>query len=185
MDTVTITLIAVGLAMDAFAVSVTSGMAMKSERVRSALKIALFFGAFQAAMPLIGWLAGLGLRDLITSIDHWIAFGLLSAIGCRMIYGALRRKESERQANQLTLYVLFVLSIATSIDALAVGISFAFLEILIAKPIIVIGLVTFSLSFLGVMLGRELGRLLGKRIEILGGCILIGIGVKILLEHLA
>jgi putative Mn2+ efflux pump MntP len=170
--------------MDAFAVAVASGMTMKAERVRAALRMAVSFGSFQAVMPLIGWLAGLGLRDLISNVDHWIAFALLSLIGCRMIYQALRGKGREEPPTPMSLQALLLLSIATSIDALAVGISFAFLEILIVKPIIVIGLVTFSLSFLGVMLGSKLGQLLGRRVEILGGLILIGIGVKILLEHL-
>jgi putative Mn2+ efflux pump MntP len=177
--------VAVGLAMDAFAVSVSSGMAMRTERVRAALRMALSFGSFQAVMPLIGWSAGLGLRDLITDLDHWLAFALLSLIGCRMIYQALRRGSRQELARPMNLQLLLLLSVATSIDALAVGISFAFLQILIAKPIIVIGLVTFGLSFLGVMLGSRLGRLLGRRIEVLGGLMLIGIGVKILIEHLA
>jgi putative Mn2+ efflux pump MntP len=184
MDMITIVFVAFGLAMDAFAVSITSGIAIRQLRVNHALRIAIFFGSFQAVMPVIGWLAGLSLRDFIAGVDHWIAFGLLSFVGCKMIYEAIKMETSENGIDPLNLYVLLMLSVATSIDALAVGVSFAFLKISIATPIIVIGVVTFALSYLGTYVGNRLGHFFERKIEILGGLILIGIGTKILLEHL-
>ena len=184
MDILTIFFISIGLAMDAFAVSIASGIAMKTLHVRRTFTIALFFGAFQAFMPVIGWFAGLSLRDMISSIDHWIAFLLLSAIGAKMIYEAWKIEETEKEIEVLSIYVLFVLSIATSIDALAVGLGFAFLNISIITPVIVIGLVTFILSCIGVLIGGRFGHLFEKKIETVGGIILICIGTKILLEHL-
>ena len=181
---VTITFIAFGLAMDAFAVSITSGITIRYLRIKHALRIGIFFGLFQAVMPLIGWLAGRSLRDFISGVDHWIAFGLLSLIGCKMIYESFKMESSEKESNPLNVYVLLVLSVATSIDALAVGISFAFLRISIAAPIIVIGAVTFLLSFLGTFVGNRLGHFFEKKIEIVGAFILIGIGIKILVDHL-
>jgi len=181
---ITIVFIAFGLAMDAFAVSITSGITIKHLNINNALKIATFFGLFQAIMPLIGWLAGLSLRDFISGIDHWIAFGLLSLIGCKMIYESTKVEPSEKEINPLSIYVLLILSVATSIDALAVGISFSLLNIPIAFSIIVIGAVTFLLSFSGVFIGNRSGNLFEGKIEIVGGLILIGIGIKILIEHL-
>jgi len=127
MDIITL-LIAFGLAMDSFAVSITSGLTMKNPRVRNALKIAAFFGSFQAFMPVLGWLAGISILDLISGVDHWIAFGLLSLIGCKMIYESTRTEASRKELNPLNGYVLLMLSVATSVDALAVGISLAFLR---------------------------------------------------------
>jgi len=184
MDVFTIVFIAIGLAMDSFAVSITSGMTTKNLRIMSALRVAIFFGLFQAGMPIIGWLAGLSVIDLISGIDHWVAFGLLSLIGCKMIYEAIKREPREKKMTPMNSYVLLILSVATSIDALAVGLSFAFLKIYIAAPIIVIGTVTFLLSFIGVFAGNKFGHFFEKKIEITGGVILIGIGMKILLEHL-
>lgn len=184
MDLITISLIAIGLAMDAFAVSIANGIAMKTLRVRHALLIASFFGGFQAVMPVIGWLAGISLKEILSSIDHWIAFGLLSAVGIKMIYESFKIKEAEEEAQNLTIYLLLMLSIATSIDALAVGLSFAFLDISIFAPVLIIGIVTFVLSYLGVVIGNRFGHLFESKIEIVGGVVLIGIGLKILLEHL-
>ena len=184
MDILSIVLIAVGLAMDAFAVSITSGITIKRLKINNALKIALFFGLFQAVMPIIGWLAGLSLRGYISAIDHWIAFGLLSFIGCKMIYESITVQSSEKEINPLNVYVLLVLSVATSIDALAVGVSFAFLKVPIITPVIIIGTVTFSLSYLGVYLGDRIGSFFENKIEIAGGLLLIGIGIKILVEGL-
>ena len=184
MDMITITFVAFGLAMDAFAVSVTSGITIKHLKIDQALRIALFFGSFQAIMPVIGWLAGLSMRGFISDIDHWIAFGLLSFIGCKMIYEALTMEIDQKQV-KLSLYVLLMLSIATSIDALAVGVSFAFLKISIITPVLVIGIVTFLLSYLGTFIGNRLGHFFERKIEILGGLMLIGIGVKILIGHVA
>ena len=176
--------VAVGLAMDSFAVSITSGATTKNPRINGALKMAMLFGLFQAGMPIIGWLAGLGAIEFISGVDHWIAFGLLGFIGCRMIYESFKIEPKKEEVNYLSVYVLLMLSVATSIDALAVGLSFAFLRIFIAIPIIVIGIVTFVLSFLGVFAGNRFGNFFGKRIETVGGLILIGIGIKILFEHL-
>jgi putative Mn2+ efflux pump MntP len=184
MSHLTLLLIAFGLAMDAFAVSISNGITIQRQRANHALRIGLFFGSFQALMPLIGWSAGLNLRDLISGVDHWIAFGLLFFIGCKMIYESTRMDIREKEVKPLTLSTLLVLSVATSIDALAVGISFALLKISIVTPIIVIGVVTFVLSFLGVLTGSKIGHFFEKKIEILGGLILIGIGIKILIEHL-
>jgi putative Mn2+ efflux pump MntP len=183
MDVVAILFIAIGLAMDALAVSITSGMTIKQQKMNHALRIGLFFGGFQALMPLIGWLAGLSLRSLISGVDHWIAFGLLSLIGCKMIYESTKIRD-DKEIRSLSGFVLLWLSIATSIDALAIGLSFAFLNIAIATPILIIGVVTFVLSFLGVLVGTRLGHFFGSKMEILGGLILIGIGTKILIEHL-
>ena len=185
MDIISIVIIAVGLAMDAFAVSITSGITIKRLKINNALKIALFFGLFQAVMPIIGWLAGLSLRDYISAVDHWIAFGLLSAIGCKMIYESCKVESIKREINPLNFFVLLILSVATSIDALAVGISLSFLKISIAIPAIIIGIVTFLLTLLGVFIGNRFGHFFENKIEIVGGLILIGIGTKILMEHLA
>lgn len=170
--------------MDAFAVSVSNGIAIQRQRVNHALRIGLFFGSFQALMPWIGWTAGLNLRGLISSVDHWIAFGLLSLIGCKMIYESTRTQGQKKQIYSLSLWMLFMLSVATSIDALAVGISFALLDISIITPIIVIGMMTFVLSFLGVIIGNKIGHFFENKLEVIGGLILIGIGIRILFEHL-
>jgi len=169
--------------MDAFAVSISNGMTIRHQKVNNALRIGIFFGSFQALMPLIGWSAGLSFREFISGVDHWIAFVLLSFIGCKMIYESRKMGAREKEDKPMTLPTLLVLSIATSIDALAVGISFALLKISIVTPIIVIGIVTFVLSSLGVLIGNRIGHLFEKKIEILGGLILIGIGIKILIEH--
>jgi putative Mn2+ efflux pump MntP len=181
---ITIIGIALGLAMDAFAVSIASGAAIRELRLRHALRIALFFGVFQAAMPVAGWATGIGLRDLIGGIDHWIAFGLLAAVGIKMIYESARMGPGKKRMDPLNPSILLILSIATSIDALAVGISFAFLRIAIVTPVLVIGMVTFLLSLSGVYLGDRAGHLFEKKIALLGGILLIIIGIKILIEHL-
>jgi putative Mn2+ efflux pump MntP len=183
MDMLTIILIAIGLAMDAFAVSIAKGITISNHRKKTALVMATFFAVFQMFMPVIGWFAGLGLEELISEIDHWIAFGLLVLIGARMIYDSTKREDPQREGN-LHLPTLLTLSVATSIDALMVGLSFAFLQTTIVIPIIIIGIVTFLLSYVGFHFGNVVGNMLGSRIKALGGVILIGIGVKILLEHL-
>ena len=185
MDFATIIGIAVGLAMDAFAVSVTSGLVIKRLRLAHALRIGLAFGGFQAVMPVMGWGVGCRLKHLISAVDHWIAFGLLGLIGCRMIYEALRKGDDDRRIDPLNPSVLLMLSITTSIDALAVGMGFAFLEVAIVTPVLVIGIVTFVLSFVGVYVGDRFGHFFEKKVEIVGGMILIGIGTKILIEHLS
>ena len=176
--------LAIGLAMDAFAVSLTSGLTMRKLKVRYALRIALFFGVFQALMPIIGYLAGLSIRTMIESFDHWVAFGLLAFVGGKMLFEAIFMKEEDREINPDDFGLLLMLAIATSIDALAVGLSLSLLKIEILMPAVLIGVVTFALSFMGVYLGRRIGHLFEQKIEILGGLVLIGIGIKILLEHL-
>jgi putative Mn2+ efflux pump MntP len=183
MDMLTVILIAVGLAMDAFAVSIARGINIDNQRRKTALVMATFFAVFQMFMPVIGWLAGLGLEELIMGIDHWIAFGLLALIGARMIYDSTKKEDPQRESN-LRLHTLLTLSVATSIDALMVGLSFAFIQTAIAIPIIVIGIVTFFLSYLGFHFGNIIGNILGNKIKVIGGVLLIAIGVKILLEHL-
>jgi len=168
--------------MDSFSVSVANGLASKTFKTIKALVISTFFGFFQAIMPIIGWLAGATVANLISDFDHWVAFGLLSFIGLRMIYESTR-KES-KFISSFNIKVLLILSIATSIDALAVGLSLSFLEISILIPAIVIGAITFLLSFLGVFVGSKFGNILTNRVEILGGLILIVIGLRILLEHI-
>lgn len=184
MNITTIVFIALALSMDAFAVSIASGVIIKKQRVRKALLFAFMFGSFQMFMPVIGWGAGHSFRGLISGIDHWIAFGLLFVIGSKMIYEAVRIESFERSEIDMSALTLLGLSIATSIDALAVGVSFAFLQVSIILPVLVIGAVTFILSFAGVFAGSKYGGLFEKKIEIIGGAILILIGFKILLSHI-
>lgn len=180
--TLSIVLIAVALSMDAFAVSVSSGIAIQRLKIRHALLIASFFGAFQAFMPVLGWLAGKWAKRLIESIDHWIAFGLLLLVGIKMIHEA--RQNNPSTFNPLKIHILFLLAISTSIDALAVGITLSFIEVRLIQPVLVIGLVTFTLSFLGTYIGNFFGHIFEKKLEIIGGLILILIGVNILISHL-
>ncbi len=182
MDVTTL-LIATALAMDSFSVAITNGLTTKKFRVSKAITIGVFFGFFQAIMPVIGWYAGEHVLDLISEIDHWIAFGLLAVIGSRMIYESTK-DESEKIISSLTVKVLLILSIATSIDALAVGLSIYVLEISIVTLAVSTGIITFILSFFGVYIGGKFGHILQNKVEPLGGIILIMIGLRILLEHL-
>jgi len=179
-------LIGVGLSMDAFAVSVCKGLNMHGKlNWRDTGLLALFFGGFQALMPFVGWALGRGFEQYITSIDHWIAFGLLAFIGGHMLWEVWKGDDEEaEEAGPLRLGELTLLAIATSIDALAVGITFAFLGVNIVSAISIIGCTTFVLSGVGVMVGHRFGLRYKKKAEIAGGVILILIGVKILLEHL-
>ena len=176
-------LIAFGLAMDSFSVSIANGLATRTFKISKALTIALFFGFFQGLMPIFGWLAGESIPNYISAFDHWVAFGLLTIIGVKMIYESIINKPNNF-LRAYTIKVILILSLATSIDALAVGFSFSFLNISIFFPAIIIGVITFFLSFLGVYIGRRFGKILKNRIEIFGGLILIIIGLKILLEHI-
>jgi putative Mn2+ efflux pump MntP len=184
MHTLETLLLALGLAMDAFAVAVASGIAFKNFRIHHALRMAAAFGLFQAIMPLIGWLAGITMQRFVADIDHWIAFGLLGLIGGKMIYEALQIEEAEEPSNPFGFAVLLVLALATSIDALAVGITFAMLRTAIITPVIAIGSVTFVLSLAGVYIGEAFGHFFEKKIEIFGGLVLIGIGLKIFIQHM-
>jgi putative Mn2+ efflux pump MntP len=177
--------IAVGLAMDAFAVSIGIGLRAQHVSPRTTLRLAWHFGFFQFLMPVLGWIAGMSVARWISGFDHWIAFGLLAAVGGKMIYEALNGDDEQRAAKDPTRGAsLVVLSIATSIDALAVGLSLALLGIEVWYPAIVIGVVAFAFTAVGLHLGRRFGTLFGQRMEILGGVILIGIGVKILMDHM-
>jgi len=175
-------LIAFGLAMDAFAVSVSSGFCIKRLRVRHALKISLSFGMFQALMPLLGWLAGFELKQVIGGVDHWIAFVLLFLIGCKMIWESRSLEPDEKKCEIMGNSRLLFLSVATSIDALTVGVTLPFLNVSLITAPLIIGIVTFILSYAGVYLGNRFGHLLESRMEMVGGIILILIGFKILLE---
>lgn len=185
MGIAAIMLIAVGLSMDAFAVSISSGLNLDRFRLGYALRIAIFFGGFQAIMPVAGFAAGLSVRDLMAGSDHWVAFALLAFIGAKMIFDALFGRKDGQRTNGHSLATLLALSVATSIDALAVGISFSLLGIGIILPACIIGIVTFLFSLVGVVIGRKAGHRLQGTAEVLGGAILIVIGLKILLEHLS
>ena len=184
MNILTILLIAIALAMDAFAVAIASGVTIKNMKVRHAITVGMWFGLFQALMPLLGWLGGMELRGFIGGLGHWIAFVLLVVIGVKMIYESVKIELIEKKADPLNIYILFMLSIATSIDALAAGLSFAMVKVFIVMPALLIGLVTFLMSFGGVWIGHKCGHLFEKKIGILGGVLLIAIGGKILIEHL-
>ncbi len=180
-------LIGVGLSMDAFAVALCKGLGMRRINYAHAAVIALFFGVFQAVMPLIGWVLGTQFARYITSVDHWIAFALLGYIGGKMIWDALHEAPETAPCageGRLDLKELLMLAVATSIDALAVGITFAFLQVSILPAVATIGLITFSLSFAGVVVGNRFGTRFQKKAEIAGGVVLVLIGLKILLEHL-
>jgi manganese efflux pump family protein len=176
--------IALGLAMDAFAVAIGAGLQLCGATPRQVFRLAWHFGLFQAFMPIIGWLAGRTVAEYIEPVDHWIAFGLLAFIGGKMIWEALHHDEEAEVCDPTKGWRLVMLSIATSIDALAVGLSLALLNVSIWWPAIVIGIVAGVMTIIGMELGKRFGALLGRRMEVVGGLILIGIGVKILVEHL-
>jgi len=184
MDIITIFGIAVGLAMDAFAVSIASGAVVCSIKFRNAFKLSFTFGLFQAFMPVIGWYAAIRVKSFIQGIDHWIAFVLLTIVGAKMIYESFALQDNESKMELFSLKWLVALGIATSIDALVIGITFAFLNVSIVIPAAIIGIVCFTFSFFGFVIGCKIGHLFERRIETIGGIILIGIGLKILLEHL-
>lgn len=180
-----ILVISFGIAMDVFAVSITSGTILKERfRLSNILKIGLFLTFFQALMPLVGWAFGRQFSFYIKNLDHWIAFFLLGIIGVKMVYDSIKSDESDSTINPLNTKVLVSLSIATSIDALAIGVSFAFLDVSIIFSIISIGITTFVLSLIGILIGKLSGEKLKKKAGIFGGFVLILIGIKILLEHL-
>ena len=183
MGLIELFLIAVGLSMDAFAVSVCKGLAMPKCTFKKAAIVGLWFGGFQALMPAIGYVLGAQFQETIASIDHWIAFVLLALIGGNMIHEALDNDEEEADAS-LDVKTMFLLAVATSIDALAIGITFAFLKLNIIPAVCFIGIVTFIISFAGVKIGNVFGARYKNKAEIVGGVILILLGLKILLEHL-
>ena len=183
MGLIELFLIVVGLSMDAFAVSVCKGLAMPKCTFKKAAIVGLWFGGFQALMPAIGYVLGAQFQETIASIDHWIAFVLLALIGGNMIHEALDNDEEEADAS-LDVKTMFLLAVATSIDALAIGITFAFLKVNIIPAVCFIGIVTFIISFAGVKIGNVFGARYKNKAEIVGGVILILLGLKILLEHL-
>lgn len=184
MNLIPILLIALGLAMDAFAVSITSGIAIKRIKISQALLIAAFFGIFQALMPVLGWAIGQWTYQWISAVDYWIAFALLLYVGGHMILESLQPEEEGAEKNPLHLPTLLILAVATSIDAFAIGISLSMLRVSIVRPVILIGLITFILSLAGVYAGRLFGHINEKKMEVAGGLVLIGIGAKILIDHL-
>ncbi|HPS63986.1 MAG TPA: manganese efflux pump MntP family protein [Ignavibacteria bacterium] len=186
MSIVEILFISVALAMDAFAVSIASGTNRITHHKRPAFRLSFHFGLFQFMMPVIGWYLGSGLVNLISSFDHWLAFGLLSFIGIKMISESFRTENpsAEKRTDPTKGMSLIMLSIATSIDALVVGLSLAFLNINIWIPAVFIGIITAALSIIGITIGKQLGLKFGKKMEIAGGVILILIGIRILILHL-
>lgn len=185
MSILSLILTAIGLSMDAFAVSLTTGLkTSKEERNKIALKAGIYFGGFQALMPLIGWALGVKFTKYIENIDHWIAFILLAIIGGKMIVDGLKAEDDDEIEDLHSNKKFLILAVATSIDALAVGVSFAFLGINIIESVIIIGLVTFILSVIAVYIGKILGERLKNKSGIIGGVILILIGLQILAEHL-
>ncbi len=191
MGFVELFLLGVGLSMDAFAVAVCKGLGMHRVNYRHAVVIALFFGAFQGLMPLVGWLLGTQFESFVTPVDHWIAFVLLGGIGGKMLWDASHEEKDdgedcgcEKAGERLDLRELTLLAVATSIDALAVGITFAFLQVDIVPAVLTIGITTFMLSLVGVIVGNQFGSRFERPATIAGGVVLILLGVKILLEHL-
>lgn len=183
MSLFTLFVTAVGLSMDAFAVSICKGLAMKKLSLKKAFIIGLWFGGFQALMPTVGYLLGTRFDQYVTAIDHWIAFVLLALIGANMIKEALS-KEEDSANDSVDIKTMFLLAVATSIDALAVGVTYAFLQVQIVPAVTFIGVITFSLSIAGVKIGNVFGLRYKSKAEIAGGVILIVMGTKILLEHL-
>jgi len=180
-----IILIAIGLAMDCFAVSVACGMAIKKITFWPTFRIAFFFGFFQAIMPLIGWLVGSHFATYIENFDHWIAFIILFILGGKMIYENFKAKDpDEKHLNPYKLTIILTMAVATSIDALAVGFTFAFLQIYLWLPIFIIGIITFIFSIIGILFGHRYFHQFKIPAELFGGLVLIGIGTKILIEHL-
>lgn len=185
MDVLTLFGIAVALAMDAFAVALGTGMKLATLTGRHLFRLGFHFGLFQALMPIIGWLAGIGFQQKIAAWDHWIAFGLLAFVGSHMLWEAWSESHEEKDSKDPTRGLsLVILSVATSIDALAVGFSLSVLGVSIWTPALVIGLIAGVLTVVGMLIGRRAGNHWGPRVEIFGGLILIGIGLKILVEHL-
>lgn len=176
-------LIALSMAMDAFAVSLCSGLKI-GPGPRPVFRIAFHFGLFQALLPVVGWLFGNTIEPLVKNYDHWVAFGLLAFVGIRMIRSGLRKEEEEILKDPSRGWTMVMLSIAVSIDALAIGLSLAFLKVSIWTPALVIGLVTGALSLLGLRMGHGVGLRFGKPIEVLGGLVLVAIGVRIVVSHL-
>lgn len=183
MSTLTIIILAVALGIDAFSVAIGIGAANNKKSWMPVWRLSLSFGLFQFVMPLIGWLAGSTLVEIIAGFDHWIAFALLFFIGGKMIWEGFEKEKDEEKADQTLGWPLLMLSIATSIDALAVGFSFSLLKTPILVPSVIIGIICFGMTAAGMVFGKWLAKLFGRKVEIFGGLVLIAIGVKILIEH--
>jgi putative Mn2+ efflux pump MntP len=184
LDFLTVLLIAVGLAMDALAVSLGIGTTPYASGRRSMFRLSFHFGFFQFLMPVLGWLGGLSIQSYIANVDHWVAFVLLCFVGGRMLRSGFDANGESHSGDPSRGSMLVLLSIAVSIDALAVGLSLAVMQVSILYPAVIIGIVTGGLSLLGLRMGGRLGRMFGKRMEIIGGFILIGIGLRVLITHL-
>jgi putative Mn2+ efflux pump MntP len=183
MSLITIFIIAVGLGIDAFSVAIGIGAANNKKSWGPVLRLATAFGLFQFVMPIIGWLAGLSVVEIIGSFDHWIAFGLLALVGGKMIREGFEKESAEEREDQTRGWPLLMLSVATSIDALAVGFSFSVLKNPILLPAVIIGIVCFLMTVTGMIFGKVLAKIFGKKVEIFGGLVLIAIGFKILIDH--
>lgn len=185
LDLASVFLIAIGLSVDCFAVAVSGSISLKAPSTIQVFRTSLAFGVFQALMPVLGWFVGQTFIDLVADYDHWLAFSLLAAIGLRMIWNAFLSNESQNDSLDITKGLsLFFLSVATSIDALAVGLSFAFLKINIISASLIIGIVAFAFTSFGFAIGRRVGKIVGKRAEAIGGTVLIAIGIRILISHI-
>jgi len=184
LDALSIVLIAIGLAMDAFSVAAVAGFLLKAFSIRQAFRLSFHFGLFQFLMPIAGWMAGSTVASLIANYDHWVAFGLLAIVGSKMILEGTRTKAETYRSDPTKGITLLVFSIATSIDALAVGLTFAFTNVAVLYPAIVIGAIAALFTLLGLHLGSKSSRFFGKHAEIIGGAILIFIGLRILITHI-
>lgn len=184
IDFLSILVIAVGLSADCFAVALSGGVARRTSSFLPVLRVSLSFGVFQAVMSVLGWLAGRTVVEFISAFDHWVAFALLLFAGGRMVWESFRDRDSSHGIDISKGLLLLTLSVATSIDSLAVGLSFAFLDVNIALASATIGIVAFAVTIVGFLLGSKIGALVGKRVETIGGAILIVIGIRILLEHI-
>jgi manganese efflux pump family protein len=185
MGLITVFLIAVGLGIDAFSVAIGIGASHHQKSWAPVLRLAASFGIFQFVMPIAGWLAGLTVVEIIASFDHWIAFALLALVGGKMIWEGFEKESDEDKDDQTRGWPLLMLSIATSVDALAVGFSFSVLKNPILFPAAIIGIVCFLMTITGMIFGKVLAKIFGKKVEIFGGLVLIAIGVKILIDHWA
>ena len=183
MSFITIIILSVGLGVDAFSVAIGIGASNDKKSWAPVLRLAAAFGIFQFIMPIIGWLAGQTVVEIIASFDHWIAFSLLVLVGGKMIWEGFEKESDEEKADQTRGWPLLLLSIATSIDALAVGFSFSVLKNPILFPALIIGIICFVMTTVGMIFGKVLAKIFGKKVEIFGGLVLIAIGVKILIDH--
>ncbi|MCG8579002.1 MAG: manganese efflux pump MntP family protein [Bacteroidales bacterium] len=184
MELITLLLLACALAMDSFAVSITAGLSLKQFAPATMSRISLTFAIFQGAMPVIGWSLGRNFVDIISDYDHWVVFGLLLLIGGKMVYESLRQEEEVHSINIYSKRTISALALATSIDALAVGISFSLLNVDIVFSALIIGLMTFLFSFGGLTIGLKLGSIFKRKVELIGGLLLIAIGTRVLITHL-